>query len=394
MAAMEYLSQRDVDALAAAKRLDARLEVRTTRVQHRRVEERKQNVYLWLKLAVLAAALVAAWVYARYRAMRLLYPAEVEWFSERYTLGPRPAGAENYSLDCLLVSAEYPAFAHAFRSQACGSLPQTSAIFLLTMLQMFGDKMEGVHYSGDRAQLRGAKVGEFVKTFSAWNVPDNPWRFLFPTPSKFARSPAVQKARSSPNGDTMLSSLFNGGLCAVATQFYDPDVDASQMCRELLDEELVYFQSCAATKASRAMSTGSDVATAVSIVVGMVFTGIGCGVMAFFTGGTALGLCAPALAEEGSAAAALATVATTSYVSTVSAPVAFAATAAASAAAGAAAAGISYSVACPFSQHYVLVRQPDGSYKKEAWHGDVADLPPRLKPGGEGGNEKAHHATK
>ena len=178
MAAMEYLSQRDVDALAAAKRLDARLEVRTTRVQHRRVEERKESAYLWLKLAVLAAALVAAWVYARYRAMRLLYPAEVEWFSERYTLGPRPAGAENYSLDCLLVSAEYPAFAHAFRSQACGSLPQTSAIFLLTMLQMFGDKMEGVHYSGDRAQLRGAKAGEFVKTFSAWNVPDNPWRFL------------------------------------------------------------------------------------------------------------------------------------------------------------------------------------------------------------------------
>ena len=107
------------------------------------------------------------------------------------------------------------------------------------MLQMFGDKMEGVHYSGDRAQLRGAKAGEFVKSFAAWNVPDNPWRFLFGTASKFARSPAVQKARSSPNGDTMLASLFDGGLCAVATQFYDPDVDASQMCRELLDEELV-----------------------------------------------------------------------------------------------------------------------------------------------------------
>ena len=393
---MEYLSQRDVDALAAAKRLDARLEVRTTRVQHRRVEERKQSAYLWLKLAVLAAALVAAWVYARYRAMRLLYPAEVEWFSERYTLGPRPAGAENYSLDCLLVSAEYPAFAHAFRSQACGSLPQTSAVFLLTMLQMFGDKMEGVHYSGDRAQLRGAKADDFVKTFSAWNVPDNPWRFLFSTPSKFARSPAVQKARSSPNGDTMLSSLFNGGLCAVATQFYDPDVDASQMCRELLDEELVYFQSCAATKASRAMSTGSDVATAVGMAVALFFTGGMCAVLALIPGvdvAAAAG-CAEAITEESSVAVGSAAAATTAWANTTSATTVFAYSAGASTAAGAAAAGISYSVACPFSQHYVLVRQPDGSYKKEAWHGDVADLPPRLKPGGEGGNEKAHHATK
>jgi hypothetical protein len=370
--------------------------VRTTRVQHRRVEERKQSAYLWLKLAVLAAALVAAWVYARYRAMRLLYPAEVEWFSKRYTLGPRPAGAENYSLDCLLVSAEYPAFAHAFRSQACGSLPQTSAIFLLTMLQMFGDKMEGVHYSGDRAQLRGAKADDFVKTFSAWNVPDNPWRFLFSTPSKFARSPAVQKARSSPNGDTMLSSLFNGGLCAVATQFYDPDVDASQMCRELLDEELVYFQSCAAAKAATAVQWGSTIGTLSSIGTAVpVATAVSTAAMSLTGASTAATGAAGLSALTGETAACVASGPFYPLCVLAFGVVTIVAITAVSTAITAATSSVIYAaVPCPFSQHYVLVRQPDGSYKKEAWHGDVADLPPRLKPGGEGGNEKAHHATK
>lgn len=378
---MEYLSQRDLDALAAAKRHEARLALRTARVAHRRVAERRDGAYLWLKVAVVGAALAAAWVYARYRALRRLYPAEVEWFATRYVLGPRPAGAAHYSLDCLLVSAEYPAFAHAFRSAACRSLPQTSAIFLLTMLQMFGDHMEGVHYSGDRAQLRGGRMGDFVKSFAAWNVPDNPWRFLFATASKFARSPAVQKARASPDGDTMLRALYDGGLCAVAAQFYDADVDASQMCRELLDEELVYYQSCAATKAATAEEWGSTVGALTAAGTAVPIAGaVSTAAVSFMGTATSATGAAGLAALTGETAACVASGPFYPLCVLAVASITIVAITAVSVGVTAATSGAIYAaVPCPFSQHYVLVRQPDGSYKKKAWNGDVAALPPRTK---------------
>ncbi len=163
------------------------------------------------------------WVYGHYRALTTLYRTDVEWFSTRYRLGPPPLGADHVSLRCLLLSAEYPQLARAVLS---GCVPQTSAIFLLTMLQTFGDEMRCIHYSGSADQLNGHRFESFLASFGDWNVPDNPWRFLFKDGTSFELSVAVRKARETTNGDTMLKALFHGGLCAVARQFYKPDVDA------------------------------------------------------------------------------------------------------------------------------------------------------------------------
>ena len=100
-------------------------------------------------------------------------------------------------------------------------------------------------------------------------MPDNLWRFLFRTSSKFELSVSVQKARSMPNGNSMLKALFSGGLCSVAVQFYKPDIDAPTMCRELLDEQLVSMQSCEAAKMANAVNVGSTVAGAALGVMGV-----------------------------------------------------------------------------------------------------------------------------
>lgn len=385
---MQYLSQGDVNALAALKRQNAQQVLRTASIERRRDLERTADLHFWLRVAVVVLIGVVVWVVAHLQAMRTLYKPDVEWFETRYVLGPRPEGADHVGLDCLLFSAEYPAFAQTFLSQSCDSLPQTSALFLLTMIQTFGQHMQGIHYSGSGEQLRAKRFPDFIKSFGAWDVPDNPWRFLFRDKSQFALSVAVQKAQGTPNGETMLRSLFQGGLCAVARRFYKPDVDAPMMCRELLDEQLVYVQSCEAAKLAHSVQLGSSVGSLVgplasSAVGGSISTplvsaagslmgtatdSIGASGLATLTGDTASTLaCAAAGPFYPLCVAAMLAI-----VAGVAAGITLATTAAIS--------GVAYAaVPCPFSQYYTYVMQSDGTYKKEAWNGDPADLPPRAK---------------
>lgn len=364
---MQYVSQQELDAFAKLKRKAATSVLRTTAVSHEREVEKRGFTYMWLEVLIVVVVCVALWIVGHYHALRLMYPKEVEWFDTRYTFGPRPEGDDHVSLQCLLVSAEYPAFASTFLSSTCRSLPQTSAVFLLTMLQQYGDEMEGIHYSGSGAQLGGDRLARYLKGFAQWNVADNPWRFLFKSASAYARSVAVQKAQSTPNGDTMLKALFHGGLCAVARQFYEPSVDAPTMCEELLGEQIVYYQSCGATRLATAVQQGTNVGMAGPIIGRFVGAQVAkaaaiesseeatCALLSIFTFGLGGIACA--------AASILLDVALT------------VGTAAASA-------GMLYAAgACPFDQYYTLEMQPGGGYKKVAWNGDKAALPERAKAG-------------
>lgn len=271
---MQYVSRVDLETLAALKDQGATLTKQSAATERRRILEKDSFVHRLVSFLLLAVVCVLAWFYTQFQALKLLYPIDTDWFRTRYVLGPRPRGEAHVDLSCLLTSAEYPVFARAFLRMC---VPQTSAIFILTMLQSFGDHLEGIHYSGDREQLRADRLPEFLKSFSGWNHEDNPWRFLFPDASSFERSVAVEKARKG--GATMLGTLFEGGLCLVATQWYRPDIDAPTMCRELLDEHVVYYQSCAATRRSNAVSTGAN--------AGIIAAGVAALVMSFFTFGLA-----------------------------------------------------------------------------------------------------------
>lgn len=382
---MQYVSQSDLNAFAAIKRADVRSVEQTTRVMHRRETEKATYFSFWIALLLTAVVCGAMWIYAHYQSLKIMYKKEVEWFAKRYTLGPRPLGDENVDETCLYVSAEYPGFAQAFLAQSCRSLPQTSAIFLLTMLQTFGDKMEGIHYAGSRAQLRGDRFATFIKSYEDWNVPDNPWRFLFASKTTFGLSVAVQKAQAKPDGATMLKALFNGGLCAVARQFYDPDTDAATMCQELLDEQVVYYQSCQAARLAAAFQQGSTIGT--TAMMGTAVAGkVGAYVAEKVGSQVALGIAERLSLQVGAdtACAAFAAIFTFGLGEIGCAALAFTLTAVTTATATAAvvgaATGISYAASdCPFSQYYTYTREPNGSYKKKAWEGDPKDLPPRAK---------------
>ena len=413
---MQYVSQQELDAFAKGKRNEATGVLRTTAVSHEREVEKRGFVYLWIEVLVVVVVCVALWIVGHYHALRLLYPKEVEWFKDRYTLGPRPKGDDHVSLDCLLVCAEYPAFASTFLS-SCRSLPQTSAIFLLIMLQQYGDEMEGIHYSGSGAQLGGHRLAHYLKGFAQWNVPDNQWRFLFKTASMYARSVAVQKAQSTPNGDTMLKALFHGGLCAVARQFYEASVDAPTMCEELLGEQAVYYQSCGATRLATAVQQGTNVGTLAGPLMHRGGKAIAKGIakrsvqkggkrLADYTlqkGGkraanfvakkaaavvakTAAGEVAAAADEEASGVVCASVLwipivgEAICAVMEAQAALAVAIDIGMTVAMTAASIGGFYAAgACPFDEYYTLVMQPGGGYKKVAWNGDKAALPHRAK---------------
>lgn len=214
---------------------------------------------LWAALAVAVGAL-AVWVGTHVASLRTLFKKEFAWWGDQYRQGPRPRGSTHFGMTCVCLAVDYPAFA-TLVAGVCGSLPQASAIFLLTMVQHYGDHMQGVHWSGSREQLNGKLFKTFVKSYAHWDTAANPWRFLFTSPTAFELSVAVQTARKHATGGTMLEVLYQGGLCAVATQFYDPDVTAAEMCRALLGEQLVYYMKCGALKLATAQSEGATIGT-------------------------------------------------------------------------------------------------------------------------------------
>lgn len=371
---MQYVSQADINAMATLKQRDVHSVIQTMQVAHQRAGERTAYFYMWVRVIIIVIVIIAIWVAAHFHALRILYKSDVEWFETRYTQGPRPKGAHHVSLNCLLISTEYPVFAQTFMSQTCRSLPQTAGIFLLTMIQTFGDEMEGIHYSGSREQLRWDRFRTFISDYAHWNVPDNPWRFLFRNASMFARSVAVQKAQKTTTGVTMLSALFDGGLCAVATQFTKPDTDAPTMCEELLAEQLVYFQSCDVTRLASAVQNGSTVGSFAGALSS--------------TGGSRAALWVARAREWGSIGkAGLSALTTDTEASAFCGPlwwacdlIAIAVTAAIATAVTAAATGAFYAIgSCPYSQYYTMVRSADGSYVKQAWKGDPTTLPKRVR---------------
>ena len=259
-----------------------------------------------------------------------------------------------------------PGLCKTFLGASCGALPQTSAIFLLTMIYTFRDNLTGVHYAGSRAQLRGDEFKRFIASYAEWNVPDNPWRFLFGDARAFDLSIAVKAAQAAPDGDTMLGGLFTGGLCFVAKQFWSADTSAADMCQRLLDRQLVFYQSCRATRTAQALNVGTTAGGLVGATIGMSAAASG------FAGAMASAPACFALSLIPFVGPFLASACVIEEVAEIVGVVA----------ATAVATGIGYGVAravqkCPFSQYYMLERQGDGSYKKVPWQGNPGELPPR-----------------
>lgn len=354
------LSQEDaLRRLADMKRHEAEFAMEQTLLQREQKTESSRFVTALVSALVMAVVIAGLFVMTREQGLYARYRSVVRWFETGYTKGPRPLGATNVSLRCLLTCVDYPNFASTFLSMQCRSLPQSAAIFLIRMIQTFGHQLEGVHYSGDAAQLGAEALPRYLKSYKEWDVPENRWRFLFPKEADYTRSVAVHKARARKGGDTMLHALYNGGLCALARQFADADVGGEELARELLDQQLVYYQACGAERAAQAYSTGSMVGSIVGSTIAVAGSAVAimCALETAFSAGLLAPLCAIQALTFSIGCAVVSTVATIATTAAVT--------------------GIAYAATpCPFDVWYTLEREPDGRIVKKAWHGSPKGLPP------------------
>jgi hypothetical protein len=403
---MDYLSADVTRQLLQGQRREAQTLRTVALTEHRRSVARRDAIFFWLKLLIIGGAIAAVWVHVQIMGLEAMYAPEFAWWRTTYRKGPRPKGDKHRDLLCVAIAAEYPPVA-TLLTRTCGTTEQTSAIFLLTMLQHFGDKLTAIHWSGSREQLHGDKFDAFIKDWDGWNVPQtNPWFFLFPDKSTFERSSAIEAARAT-SGSSILKSVYNGGLCEAAIEHFSPDTSADEMAHQLLDEMLIYKQSCDAAKLAQSIQLGGNAggmvgAAATTFTSGLTISNasvgvgqFGAGVSSMLSGGTfaegaaTVGSSVAEASTEAAVAGVLdfgtAEVATLGTVETASAACgpffwlcgAIGALVVTGIAVGAAYAGSAAGTAiagavltCDGGDYYRLIRQPNGTYKKVAWSGD------------------------
>lgn len=263
-----YASQSQADALAREKRAAADYIAETAEERHQIAQDTSAEVTIAINATVLLVVLVSTFFFSHIYSLRFLNPKVFKWWDENFPKGPRPLGTAYFNMWCAAISAEYPAFYKDVAWVRCPTVPQSSAIFVMLMIQHFGKHMQGVHYSGNSEQLNHRRFKTYISSWKNWQRSDNPWRFLYPTESAWGLAPAVVKAKTSQG--TILEHLYMGGLCDVAISFVSPDVDADDLCVALLTAKLVYWQPCGAAKFMKAAQigglAGATVASAAQVV--------------------------------------------------------------------------------------------------------------------------------
>jgi hypothetical protein len=275
------------------------------------------------------------------------------------------------------------------------------------MIQHFSDHLNAIHYSGSREQLNGDRFRVFIRDYDGWQRKDNPWKFLFPTKSSFTTSTAVIGAQKR-NAFSILETLFDGGICKVAIDFYKPDIGPEDMVHMLLDQELVYRQECGAAKLATAQQLGNSIGGVGMMVAGFgrkaVVSGVKKQLGNFLARATTRGAravyaasaeeiemvdLAGAASEAGEVAEAAAALSEAEIASLACGPFWFVCGAVATAVFAGAAAGIGLATSslatlaingmlpCPTGNYYRLVRLPDGTFVKVEWDGNAKDLSDR-----------------
>lgn len=230
------------------KLLDAKVDVLTESVRGNIARRRIKATHL--RVPLLLALLLALYVLVQVGLLALKYPKATAWYNDEveadaasgFHAGPRPQGMFERSMREVQLAAEYPALAQAasvFFAQR--ELSRVGAQFLLRVVQAYGERLRGVHWSGSGAQLLlrylpshflphspGDGVDDdWVRMFEGWSqrAPSgayiNPWAdfFAFTAWQQMRENYAVREyveAGPGSKGGTLMHALFEGGLCYVA----------------------------------------------------------------------------------------------------------------------------------------------------------------------------------
>ena len=238
--------------------------------------ERRKRTEKWLGFVMTIITTIVCFVVGNIFALRKKHPYAYAWYTGTkvkgaqegsgrdgktkaygYMRGPKPLGTTHYKIWCCAVSEEYhPLLSVLSLLGMCPTLGRAGAIFLLTFAQRYFNQIEGIHWSGNRAQLNYAQAKSFVMNWANWDVPDNHWKWLYPQEIDFALSIAVKNAQLEWE-TSYLASLFSGGLCQLVLDQTSSTSDADTMMQHLLGTKLVMFRSCEDERLYKAMQNAT-----------------------------------------------------------------------------------------------------------------------------------------
>lgn len=364
---MQYVSQSEIQSMqrVLGGQKDA---IRAhAMVKHAGSVSRRDAARLVVISVLCTVMCTALYIRVRMYAMQLVFGTELAWYESAYSKSHQTTSVR-FTMQHVCMTVEYTAFSDLTTSFGVWpTLPRSSALFLVTMVQHYHNDLTLAHWSGSRAQLNASMFRDFIKDWRSWDTPKNPWRFLFPNQSMFMLSAAIKTARSLPDGGSMLQRLYEGGLCLVAIEFYTPERSSTEMCRLLLDTQLVYYQECRAARLAQSLSQGTDVASTIAMAAGTAATVVGA------AAGYGIGL-----AKTIVSAMAVCAGTGPAYVFCVMGV--FVVVAAAFAVTVAVATAVFYSQSkCPTGQYYTLTEREDGTIAKVEWDGDASRLPKNKK---------------
>lgn len=196
--------------------------------------------FLFFYLAAIVAAIVS-FVGLRLYNIRFAYPQLYAWWHDdkhgyrSSTSAGKPVGfnGRRYAPDTIALSVTYPSLAQKLNFLGEAYLPQNSAFFLLDMINIFGDRINGYAWAGvDQPR----KMSDFCvhvgatptaaqqdQCWKQWSQADNPFYPLFSSCSQLVNSDMWADFQTQPAGDTstILYLLFHGGLCRYAYAYKD-----------------------------------------------------------------------------------------------------------------------------------------------------------------------------
>ena len=210
---------------------------------------------------------------------------------------PTPEGMyPQMTVPAVAVAADYPPLAFIQGLTFKSTVPtRNGALFLLKMVSSYGiwfdgpfkgtTRLAGIHWNGSPEQLRFAYIDKFLPQgparfygngagvnwgyiYASWNIlsndgktPANPWSIvLWSDFNSFKNSPMlIGYYKNDARKQAFMRSLFSGGLCKVAMDWFDDNTDPDHVIDSLFGtaSKKVKRKCSSSQLASSAIQTGS-----------------------------------------------------------------------------------------------------------------------------------------
>lgn len=287
------LSEEYVDDYLSEKRDTNKYRVRNVQLIDQNLKDKKTiNFQNRVVVGIIILAIVS-WVGARVLLLSKLYEDQYKVFN---TFGKFEKGEVSYTISEVAIASEYSSFYNVMNSFfASTALSKTGAKFLMLMLSIFPDHLQGKHWSSPPSGPSFEGRDYFRLSFLHWRSPNNNFSFFFETEEEFNHSLMLRCKNENPNRRSIYDDLFEGGLCRIASNQTSLKLTAPKLVSMILGKFTAREKDCkwqkryaAVNSATNAIGAGATILGGMS-AGGISFTGAGAFAAVGVAAGTAVG---------------------------------------------------------------------------------------------------------